>query len=561
MPESKLRITKRQIQAIAGLLVVVLVLGVLIFSYPWLQLQVASHMIQAGKYESAEQILLRLTDSRQDWNEPRSKLVLAQLHQGKGREAAATVISMTDLTEINDLDLAIILSDVAQHLVNTGHGENALKLAEQVLAQRNDSMLRQAVAEIGFMIAQYYDLPLALDAINLSLSVSDNNWVLSRRAFNLLLPKALSAPPHLAEPALDRALRLYPNNITAITHKAKLLAQGQGVKKALDWLVAREESFLDNINQEYIHTKRQLIAQLTNAEPNTDISQYTTGLPKEMVVAMAIQGLNQAQRLGDSGFQFYQLAKAEPEVAYTYGRNLFQLRQWKEAREIFQHLEKLDSEWVDFAGVYAALDSRTRTERGDFPIPGFRADMARISPDGSRLAWRRWIEQPPLDEQITSSLVVTSLRDGKQRSLGDVLQFKWSPDSQFLAYATISSTGLGDLHIYSPANDEKFTFPGDYDIIDFNWVANNLMVQAEHRDQIHLIHLTPTDWEIEEELEWELNSGVNQDYAWITISGRDMLIHQPEQKAKKFTLPTELISFTDWSPAGNFAVVEEANKS
>jgi tetratricopeptide (TPR) repeat protein len=562
MPEPVFSTKKRRIQAVIGLTGVILVLILLVLSYPWLQLQLANRMIQSGSYSQAEQILQRLVESKPEWTEPRYKLAISQLYLGKGREAAATVISLADASKLDDLELAIIFLDVAEHLLNTGHGDAALELADRVLAEREDAMLEQAVVEIGFMIAEYYDLPLTLDALKLALSLSENNWLLNRKAFNLLLGKALEAPPHLAEPALDLALKLYPNNIIALTRKASLLSDRSGAKEALNYLLEREPNLLDNINQEYLSTKRSLIFRLANSEPSAELAKYTLGMPQNMVVEIAIQGLNQAWRHGQSGYQYYQLAVSDPGVAYQYGRNLFQLQQWDEAKDVFKHLHKSNPDYANFKGIFSALDASTVTVLEVLPTKNYMPDMVQLSPDGNFLAWRRWLEPPWDDEMMTSTLVITDLSDGSEVSLGDVILFKWSPDGKYLAYLTISPTGWGRMLIYSQANGSKYAFSSEYDIIDFNWAGNNLMVQAERNQQTRLIHLVPPAWQVKKDLEWDLNSVVNQEYTWLSLNGKRLLIHENQNLPQVFTFDNELVSFTDWSPDGRLAVTEdEAGKS
>ena len=235
------------------------------------------------------------------------------------------------------MELAIIFMDVAEHLLNSGHGDAALELAARVLAERpTDKMLSQAVVEIGFTIAQRSELPLSLDALNLSLSLEESNWMLNRKAFNILLDKALEAPAHLAEPALDAALKLYPSNSIALISKASLLGARQGPKAALEYLAEREETVGDNFTEDYLNTKRTLITRLAAAEPDADLTRYVRGMPQSTLVELAIQGLKQSSRQEISGYQYYQLAMTEPEVAYQYARNLVQIQDWEGAREIFR---------------------------------------------------------------------------------------------------------------------------------------------------------------------------------------------------------------------------------
>lgn len=557
MPEAKIKLEKRQIQAIIGVFFMVLVLTLLVFSYPWLQLQLALRMISSGNYEQAEQVLVRLVESRPDWTTPRKSLVMSQLHLGKGQEAASTVISLADRSSLQDIELAIIFMDVAEHLINTGHGEAALELTNRVLAQRQDKMLVQATVETGFLIAELYNLPLALDALTVSLSHSEDNWILSRKAFNILLTKALEAPAHLAEPALDKALEIYPNNIIAVTRKANLLGDRLGAKHALDFLVQREPDLqASSFSQEYIETKRRLIIRLGNTEPTADLTLYVGGMEPEMVQEIAIYGLNQAWRQGQAGTQYYELAQNSPDAVYIYGRNLYQLKRWQEARQVFTHLRQLEPGHMNFNGLFAALNSHLNTNTEVLNHPNFSPDLAQVSPDGTWLALRQWGEMPRIDE-YASDLLLRNLTNGSERSLGETMYFHWSPDGKYLAYLSTSSTGLGRLYIYSVEDTMRYSLPSGYDVIDFNWAGNNLMVQALYHNQIRLIRLSSGDWQVLDNIEWDLNSAVNQDFAWLTISDRTLVINTNQQQPKEFRLPNRLTAFSNWSPNGRLAVVED----
>lgn len=557
MPESQLKkiLNKKQIQAICGGIIVVLVLGLLVTSYPWLQLKLAEQLIDAGKYALAEPILISLTSSKPQWTEAGYKLVVCQLAQGKGREAEQTVISLAQA--MDDLELAIIFMDVAKNLLNTGHGEAALELAKRMGAQGEGEMLRVAVKEVGFLIAEYCDLPLALDAVNLALAQGENNWLTNQKAFNLLLNKALESSPLLVEPALDRALELYPNNIIAVTRKASIIGDKKGPKEALEYLMLKEDDLEDSITPEYLAIKRTLLIRLAGADPKADLTEFTKGMPQEMIVEIAKQGLNYAWLHMMSGRQYYHLAPDEPQVAYQFGRNLIQMHLWQTAQDIFLHLEEIDPKFVDFRAVYAALDSKIKTNTKTI-ASGEIFDAIQISPDGKWLAWRRWRELP--QEQImVSGLVLTDLSAAESnfQSLGDAILFKWSPDSKYLALQTMTSTGLGCLHIITIQDFTKYTLPPEFDVIDFNWADGDLMVQAQREHQTVLLHLVPPNWKVENERDWELNSNVNRDYTWLSIKGNTLLVHRDEREVRTFSFDKDLMAFSSWSPNGSLAIIED----
>ncbi len=559
MPEPKVKksLNKRQIQALGGGIVVVLVLVLLVFSYPWLQLKLAEQLIEAGKYAQAEPILSSLMASKPQWTEAGYKLVACQLSQGKGREAAQTVLSLTDTQEIDDLELAIVFMDVAKHLLNTGAGEAALELAKRVGAQSEGEMLETAIKEVGFLIANYSDLPLALDAVNLALSQGGNNWLTNQKAFNLLLTKALESSPLLGEPALDRALQLYPNNIIAVTRKASIIGDKNGPKEALEFLIQKEIDLEDSIIPEYLAVKRTLLIRLAGADPKADLNQFTKGMPQDMIVEIAKQGVNHAWLHMKSGRQYYHLAPDEPQVAYQFGRNLIQMHLWETARDIFRHLEEIDPKFMNFQAVYAALNSKTKTDTTKF-ASGEILDAIQISPDGKWLAWRKWLEHP-WEQVMVSDLILTNLSasGSNPQSLGDAILFKWSPDSNYLALQSMTSTGLGRLHIITVQDGSRYTLPPEYDIIDFNWANNDLMIQAQREHQILLLHLAPPKLKIENELAWQLNSNVNQDFSWLTIKGNTLIVYRNQQKYRTFDFKNNLVSFTGWSPNGNLVVIED----
>lgn len=556
MSQTKPSISRRQIQAICGVTVVSLVLTLLVITFPWMQLQLANHLVRGGNYAQAEQILSRLVDGKPDWTEPKYNLALSQLFLGKNSEAANTVISLA--SKLDDMELAIILLDVAEHLVNRGHGDVALELAKNVLVERaDDEMLTQAVVEIGFTVAQRAELPLSLDAVNISLSLAENNWLLQRKAFNILLDKALSAPANLAEPALDAALTLYPNNIIALASKANFLGKRQGPQAALEFLLEREQNMGESLNEDYLNTKWNLLTQLAAREPDADLTKYIRGIPRSTVIAFAVQGLKQAIHRDISGYQYYQLAMDEPEVAYQYGRNLYWLQKWQDARSVFRALQKLAPNYADFDAVYAAIDSKTKTTTEEFRISGYSTDMSSISPDGRRLAMRLWMNEPPLDEFLLPNLVVINLADDTRKDLGDAQLFQWSPDGRHLIYLVESPDGQGKLHIYSVHSDTTVTLPDDYNIISFNWAGNGLMVLVQDDRKTRLLHLSAYDWQIVEQLDGNVYSDVNHDYAWITIDNKRLLIRSPQNPPRELIFDQEIVAFTDWSPNGRLAIITD----
>ena len=556
-PQEKKCLSKRQIQAICGGVTVVLVLALLILIYPWLQLQLAEQLITAGKYDQAESILSGLMASKPQLTEAGFKLIICQLAQGKGREAAQTLISLTDSKSTEDLDIAIVFTDVAKHLWNTGNGEAAVELAKRVGAQHKGEMLEVAIKEMGFLIGEYSDLPLALDAIDLALSHGENNWLTNQKAFNLLLTKALESSPVIGEPALDRALQLYPNNIIAVTRKASLIGDKNGPQKALEYLNQKESELEDNLTPEYLTIKRTLLIRLALADPKAELTQYTRGMPREMLVEIAQHGLNYAWQHSASGRQYYYLVPDEPKIAYQYGRNLFQMRLWVNAREIFKRLEEMDPNFMDFKAVYAALDSKEIAKTKIFSSEE-ASDTLQISPDGQWLAWRKWQEHPQ-EHIMVSDLVLTNLSfsNNKSQSLGDVILFKWSPDSKYLALQTISDSGIGRLSIFSIEDELHFFLPAEYDVIDFNWANKDIMVQAQRDDQMYLLHMSPPEWVVKKELVWKLSSNVNQNYSWLTTYGKSLVVHRYNDKDKIFYFNSSLLSFTSWSPNGNLAIMED----
>lgn len=561
-PQEKKYLSKRQIQAICGGVIVVLVLTLLVIIYPWLQLLLAEQLSAAGKYDQAESILSSLRASKPKFTEAGYRLIICQLAQGKGREAAQTLISLTDTGKTDDLEFAIVFMDVAKHLWNAGYGEAAVELAKRVGAQNQGEMLTAAIKEVGFSIGEHSDLPLALDAINLALSHGENNWLTNQKAFNLLLTKALASSPALGEPALDRALQLYPNNIIAVTRKASLIGDKSGPQKALEYLLQKELELEGNITPEYLTIKRTLLIRLALTDPKAELSQYTRGMPREMVVEIAQYGLNYAWQHMMSGRQYYYLFPDEPKVAYQYGRNLFEMHLWESAREIFMRLEELAPDYMNFQAVYAALNSKTATKTKTFSS-GEISDAVQISPDGKWLAWRKWQEHP-WEHIMVSNLILTdlSLPDFKSQALGNAVLFKWSPDSKYLALQTLSDTGIGHLRIICLEDETHFYLPAEYDVIDFNWANGDIMIQAQRDNQMYLLDIVPPYWVVKKELVWELSSDVNQNYSWLTINDKILVANKINDNAKTFNFSNSITSFTSWSPNGNLAVVEDiAGKS
>lgn len=549
------RPSKRQLLALGGGIVIVLVLILLVFFYPLLQMKLAEQLMEAGKYSQAEPILSSLTANKSFRLRAGYKLVACQLFQGKSREAAHTVISLTGAQEVDDLELAILFADVAAYLIDSGNGEAALELAKRVRSQNDGEMLVVAVKEISFLIAKRSGLPLALEAVNFGLAQGESNWRTNLKAFNLLLTKSLESSPLSGEPALDRALELYPGNITAITRKASILGDKFGPRVALDFLATKEPEIEESITPEYLSIKRTLLLRLAVTDPKAELSLYTDKMPSEMLVEIALQGLNHAASHTASGRQYYNLAPDTPQVAYRFARNLFQMREWEAAREIFTYLERLDPAYLDFQAAYAALNSKTKTVTETFAA-GETVDALQISPDGQWLAWRKWKELPQ-EEIMVSSLVLTNLATKRPRTLGDATLFKWSPNSRYLAYQTITGAGLGHIHIYNIISGDVHSLPLEYDIIDFNWAGADLMVQAQLQRKTVLLRCTAPDWEIEATKAWQLNSGVNQDYAWLTIQGNNLLVYRDQNQLNTFSFENQLMFFSDWSPNGNLAIIED----
>lgn len=558
MPEPQLKrlLNKKYLQAIFGGIIVVLVVVLIVVSFPWLQLKFAEQLIESEKYAKAEPILVSLTANKPHWTDAAYKLVICQLYQGKGREAAQTVLSLKKTEEIDDLELAIVFMDVAKHLLSTGNGEASLELAKRISDQNQGEMLKVAISEAGFLIAQYSELPLALDAVNLALSNCENTWQTDRKAFNLLLSKALESSPNLGEPALDRALELYPNNIIAVTRKARILGDNKGPQAALEFLLAKEIDLEDDLTPEYLAMKRTFLLRLAMEDPKADLNQYIMGMPQEMLREIALQGLNYAWLHSMSGRQYYHLAPDDPQVAYRYGRNLYQMHLWDSSRKTFRHLEELEPKYMDFKAVYAALDSHTKTVTQEF-ASGDIYDAVQVSPDGKWMAWRQWKEAPQ-EENMVSFLAITDLTNPESKPviLGNAILYEWSPDSKHLAFQTMTSNGIGNLYITTlDAEGPRYTLPPEYDVIDFNWAGENLLIQGQKEQQAVLLNLGGPDWTILNERAWELNSNVNQDYSWLSIKGNSLLVHRDKRKTRTFNFENSLMSFTTWSPNGNLAIV------
>ena len=160
---------------------------------------------------------------------------------------------------------------------------------------------------------------------------------------------------------------------------------------------------------------------------------------------------------------------------------------------------------------------------------------------------------------MVSDLVLTNLSfsNNKSQSLGDVILFKWSPDSKYLALQTISDSGIGRLRIFSIEDELYFYLPAEYDVIDFNWANKDIMVQAQRDDQMYLLHMSPPEWVVKKELVWKLSSNVNQNYSWLTTYGKSLVVHRYNDKDKIFYFNSSLLSFTSWSPNGNLAIMED----
>lgn len=559
----KLSAYKRQIQTVGGLAAAAAVLTLLLLTYPWLQLQAANQLIDGEKYAQAEKILLRLSTRKPEWTEPRYKLAVCQLRQSKGREAAATVISLADTSTLADMDLAMIFLQVAEQLINTGYSAEALGLAQKVLLERpDDKLLAQAVVEIGFLIAERSGLPLSLEALDTALPLAGDNWLLTRKAFNILLAKAFGAPPDLAEAALDAALELYPDNVLAITGKAKLLGQRSHPRQALDYLAEKEQNVLDNVTEDYLDVKRTLISQLASIDPEADLRKYIQGFSESTVQEIALQGLDKAWRQNLSGKQFYQLAEHVPQVVYRYARNLIDLKQWQDARTAFKNLQKLDPKYANFDALFAFLDSKLTTAIETLRYSGFFPDMAAISPRGNALAMRVWMDLSHSEDMMVSDLLVVNLANGQRESLGNAHIFKWDPGGNYLAFLTASPAGSGRLHIYAVASGQRFSSPPDYDVFDFNWAGTTLMVQVQRGNAISLLQMSPPNWTISGELDWTLSGAVNGDLAWLTASKNTLVVHKYQQQPQRIALPKEIAAINPWSPNGRLAIIEDiASKS
>lgn len=559
MPRLQVRtgFNKKNLHAIFGLIIVVLVLGALVLSYPTLQLALAEKLISAGKFAQAESILLTLSTNKQQRLKAGYRLVACQLFQGKGREAAQTVLSLTGAKGVDDLELAIVFLDVAKHLVDSGNAEAALELSKRVKTQSDGEMVTIAVKEISMLVAKYSELPLALEAVNLALAQGESNWQSNQKAFNLLLFKALESPPLLAEPALDRALQLYPNNAIAIMRKASIIGDKEGPLSALEYLKHADFGREEGLVPEYLAVKRSLLLRLAGTNPNADLTQYTRGMPQDMIIDIAKQGLNIAWSNLSSGYQYYCLAPDEPQIVYQYGLNLVQARSWDAARQTFRHLEKTDPDYLDFRAVYSVLDSKTKTRLASF-APDETVDAFEISPDGKWLAWRKW-RQHPGEQFMVSELILTNLTVGETNpaSLGDAVAFRWSPDSKYLAVQVMTAAGQGRLNIITAQNGLKYSLPPDWDIVEFNWALDKLMVQALRGEQAMLFALAAPTWETAGEFTWSLASQVNPDFCWLALEGKNLVVHSGQAEAKSFGFSKELMAFSPWSPSGNLAIIED----
>ncbi|MTI95785.1 MAG: hypothetical protein FH749_09935 [Firmicutes bacterium] len=553
-----INLTKKHVQIITSVVLVLAVVTTLIFSYPWLQMQLASLMLTHGNYEQAEQILIRLNERRPEWTRPRQKLIISQLHLGKHQQAAQTVISLADRSSLDPAMLALTYADVARELISSGHSSTALELSFRVLNERNDPLLKEAVMEICFQIAETGDLTLALNGINLALDLAEENWNIRQRAFNILLTKALEAPASQAEPILDRALDLYPYNTLAVTHKAKILANREGAEAALDYMVSKEHNILNNgATQEYMDTKRDLVLRLAERNEDVDLSPYIAGMGEEELLDFVLQGLRMAWNNNQTGEQFYRLFQTSVEVVYAYGRNLFETETWSDALSVFQHLQTLDPEHSPYDLIFAALRSKTDTTHQTLSINGRSVDMAQISPNGNFIAFRRWQNYPWLDENVRSQLVLRDLSTSRDIIVGTGDQFAWSANSNWLAHVTTSNTGMGTLRIYDLNSGENTTLAEDYNVMNVNWANNTLLVQAEEKELGDVRLLSYSLPELEPEVkEWELSGDINQTLHWYDIGSSRLDIYQGRNRIHSVHLDNQIVSVSRWSPDGRYLVIE-----
>lgn len=563
MSAPQIKLTKRHIYAAASVALILVLFVVLIASYPWLQLQMGVMLLNNANYEQAERVLAKLVDSRPDWTQPRYKLVLAQLQLGKFNEAARTVISLADHSRLNEIELAVIFLDVGQNLVNTGNSGAALELVHRILSEHDDEMLRQAAIEVGTSIAEASKLPLALDAVNLILELDPDNWMLERKAFYWLLSKALVAPASHARPALERALDIFPHNTLAVTQMAKILAEQEGAQSALAFLVGKEEETATTpTSQEYLTTKRKLVFELAIADTSADLTPYIKGLPGSTLTEMALEGLNYAMRHNRAGEQFYQLQPDNPAVAYQFGRNLFATQRWQQAREIFSHLRTIAPDHTNFGAVFAAIDFHLSTDKLVLDSGQYPYDLGKISPTGEYAALRHLVHSPWMDD-LSNELLVRNLNTNQRTTLGEAYMFNWSASGNYLAFLSLSDTGLGQIHIYSGNGSNTVTLVEEYDVLYFNWVGDTLMVQAAlEEDEKVLLRLRAPHWEDDDPIPWPAITGdVNGQLAWLAMEGqRYFTVYQHGREPQRINLSSNLLRITPWSPNGRYAVIETETK-
>jgi tetratricopeptide (TPR) repeat protein len=553
----KVTISKKQLQVTIAIFLVLSFTALIFGGYPWLQLQVASRLYSSGNYAQAEQVLSSLIRSRPDWTEPRYKLVQSQLQLGKSQQAALTVISLAE-SRLGPAKLASVYMEVAIQLINSGNAAGALELTIKVLAERDQEMLRQAALEVAFRIAEHNDLPLALDALNIAIELSGDNWVLTRRAFNLLMAKALSAPDHLAEPALERALELYPDDVIAFTRKVRIMSARTGARHALDWLLEKEANFsLEEMSPEYFLTKKDLILRLASSDFEISLVPYTAGMSDTLLRELALQGIANAQSRNRAGTRFYQLASHIPEVAFTYGWVLFQNGSYQEASQVFEMLRKDAPDFANHAAISAALRSKTLTRETRLEVSGDSVDTIALSSNGNWLAMRSWMTPPWIDDNVTSNLLVRNLTTGQELRLGDVMLFSWSPADSLLAYLTVQPTGLGSLNVVNTMGENLFQLSPQYAIIDFNWSISTLMIQAEDiaTGQIKLLQVRGPHWGMEQVIDWEISGPLNQELTWIAPGDNRLHVYRHLQVPREIFLGRPVVGYSPWSPNGRFAVI------
>lgn len=559
MPAPQIKLTRRQLYAVGSVGLIIVIIIALIFSYPWLQLQMGNLLMNNARYEQAEQLLAKLAAKKPNWTEPQYKLVLAQLQLGKAEEAARTVLSLAEQNQLDSIELAVLFMDVGLHLVNSGNSNSALELTQNILAEQNEKMFHQAAIEVGQSIAEVSQLPLAMDAVELILELEPDNWLLDRKAFNILLSKALVSPARHARPALERALDIFPYNTLAVTQLAKIIGEQESPQSALDFLLAKEaKSGTIPINQEYVSTKRKLVFQLATDDTTADLTPYIQGLSDDMLTEMALDGLSYARRHNRAGEQFYQLQPDNANVAYQFGRNLFTTHQWQEARDVFAHLRSLSPEHANFDAVFAAIDFQLKTEKLVLDGGQFTIDLGLLSPAGEYVALRRWVQSPWV-EDMSSELVIKNLRTNQHVTRSDAYLFGWSASGNYLAYLGVTENERGRLQLHHIDGDETIELPEEYDVMFFNWVGDTLMVQAVLEDgSMALLHLSAPQWEDTEPLPWpEITSAVNHQLAWLAMEGqRYFTVYQHGRDPQRITVEANLLKISDWSPNGNYAVIE-----